>query len=195
MSDNDSDRVEPYDEKDIKADPLEEHAKTDEELEQAKSEIEATIAKEQQAAAELGIETSSDDSAREDVAPETVAAEPAPRVDTGPGEPSAMTPPAASAPVAHGDAQQRVNNAFLLEVVGGFFGLLGLGYLYAGDQQAGLIRLVGWWIVLFIMWSTVSLLTAILIGLCLIPVALIVQLLVPIWSASSLKARMQAEIM
>jgi hypothetical protein len=32
----------------------------------------------------------------------------------------------------------------LIELVGGIFGLLGLGYLYAGRTNDGLIRLVAW---------------------------------------------------
>lgn len=36
------------------------------------------------------------------------------------------------------------NTAFLIEFVGGFFGLLGLGYFYAGRTNDGVIRLIAW---------------------------------------------------
>ena len=58
------------------------------------------------------------------------------------------------------DEEQRRNNAFLIELVGGLVGLLGLGYVYAGRTTDGLVRLVGWWIVLATMWTVVATLTA-----------------------------------
>jgi len=33
----------------------------------------------------------------------------------------------------------------IIEIVAGYFGLLGIGYLYAGRIVAGLLRLFGWW--------------------------------------------------
>jgi hypothetical protein len=90
-------------------------------------------------------------------------------------------------------AEQRVNNAFLIEAVGGFLGFLGLGYIYAGRTEDGLVRLVGWWIAMAAMWTAVGLLTAVLIGVCLWLPAVAVQLGVPLWSASQLKLAMEAE--
>ncbi len=37
------------------------------------------------------------------------------------------------------------NTAMIIEIVGGYFGFLGIGYLYAGRTVAGLLRLFGWW--------------------------------------------------
>ncbi len=37
------------------------------------------------------------------------------------------------------------NTAMVIEIVAGYFGLLGIGYLYAGRTVAGLLRLFGWW--------------------------------------------------
>lgn len=33
----------------------------------------------------------------------------------------------------------------VIEIVAGYFGFLGIGYLYAGRTVAGLLRLFGWW--------------------------------------------------
>lgn len=107
------------------------------------------------------------------------------------GRPStAVVPSARIGP--QGDREQRINNAFLIELVGGFLGFLGLGYIYAGRTNDGLIRLIAWWVLIGAMWTAVSLLTIVVIGLCLIPGALIVQFGGPIWSASELKKEMQA---
>ncbi|MCS7222872.1 MAG: hypothetical protein RML36_12860 [Anaerolineae bacterium] len=37
------------------------------------------------------------------------------------------------------------NTAMVIEIVAGYFGFLGIGYLYAGRTGAGLLRLFGWW--------------------------------------------------
>jgi len=42
------------------------------------------------------------------------------------------------------------NIAMIIEIVGGYLGLLGLGYIYAGFTIEGIIRLVAWPIVLVV---------------------------------------------
>lgn len=37
------------------------------------------------------------------------------------------------------------NTAMVIEIVAGYFGFLGIGYLYAGRTAAGLLQLFGWW--------------------------------------------------
>lgn len=37
------------------------------------------------------------------------------------------------------------NTAMVIEIVAGYLGFLGIGYLYAGRTAAGLLRLFGWW--------------------------------------------------
>lgn len=37
------------------------------------------------------------------------------------------------------------DTAMVIEIVAGYFGFLGIGYLYAGRTAAGLLRLFGWW--------------------------------------------------
>ena len=67
------------------------------------------------------------------------------------------------------------NTAFLLELVGGFLGLLGLGYLYVGKTSDGVIRLIGWIVYDMIAFVTISLLLAVFIGIICIPIQLIIQ--------------------
>jgi hypothetical protein len=45
------------------------------------------------------------------------------------------------------------NTAFWLEFLGGILGFLGIGYIYSGLTNAGLIRLVGMWAVMSVTWS------------------------------------------
>lgn len=79
------------------------------------------------------------------------------------------------------------NTAFVIELVGGFFGLLGLGYMYVGRTNDGIVRLIIWLIYDIIAGITISLLIAVYIGCVCIPFQLIIQIGVPIWSATTLK--------
>jgi hypothetical protein len=45
------------------------------------------------------------------------------------------------------------DTAFLLEFIAGILGFLGIGYIYSGLTNAGLIRLVGMWAVMSVTWS------------------------------------------
>jgi len=38
----------------------------------------------------------------------------------------------------------------VIEIVAGYFGFLGIGYLYAGRTVAGLLRLFGWWVFIIV---------------------------------------------
>lgn len=82
------------------------------------------------------------------------------------------------------------NTAFIIELVGGFFGLLGLGYFYAGRTNDGLMRLIGWIIYSIIAWIVISLLLAVIIGIVCIPIQLVIQIGVPLWSANELKKQL-----
>lgn len=82
------------------------------------------------------------------------------------------------------------NTAFLIELVGTFFGLLGLGYMYVGRTEEGVIRLIIWIIYNIIAWVTIVFLSAFVIGCFCIPVQLAVQIGVAIWSATTLKNSM-----
>lgn len=80
-----------------------------------------------------------------------------------------------------------VNTAFLIELVGGFFGLLGIGYMYTGRTNDGVIRLILWIIYDLIAGITISLLLAVFVGILCIPIQLAIQIGVPLWSANNLK--------
>jgi TM2 domain-containing membrane protein YozV len=79
------------------------------------------------------------------------------------------------------------NTAFVLELVLGFFGLLGIGYMYVGRTQDGLLRLLGWLVYNIAAWVIITLLSALIIGIVCIPAQIILQIIIPIWSASALK--------
>ncbi|HNS51272.1 MAG TPA: zinc-ribbon domain-containing protein [Anaerolineae bacterium] len=84
-------------------------------------------------------------------------------------------------------------SAFLVEFLAGIFGLLGIGYLAAGKTNDGVVRLVVWLVYTVLAWLTISLLAAIVVGLVCIPFQLILQILVPLWSANKLKRQLIAE--
>lgn len=80
-----------------------------------------------------------------------------------------------------------VNTAFLIELVGGFFGLLGIGYMYVGRTNDGIIRLILWIIYDVIAAITISLLLVVWVGIFCIPFQFAIQIGVPLWSANNLK--------
>lgn len=82
------------------------------------------------------------------------------------------------------------NTAFLIELIGGLFGLLGLGYFYVGRTNDGILRLILWLIYNFAAWTGIILGSIIIIGVFCIPIQIIIQIGVAIWSASSLKKSM-----
>jgi hypothetical protein len=49
--------------------------------------------------------------------------------------------------------------ALILEVVGGFFGFLGLGWIYAGRPAIGIALLVGYWLLDWAIGVTLSIVT------------------------------------
>lgn len=80
-----------------------------------------------------------------------------------------------------------VNTAFLIELIGGFLGFLGVGYLYAGRTNDGVLRLILWIIYDVIAYIVIFALLSIFIGVLCIPVQLIIQIGIPLWSATNLK--------
>lgn len=82
------------------------------------------------------------------------------------------------------------NTAYLLELIGGLFGLLGLGYLYVGRTQDGILRLLGWMVYNVIAYIAISVLISLVIGVVCCPVQLIIQIAIPIWSATALKNKL-----
>lgn len=79
------------------------------------------------------------------------------------------------------------NTVFLIEFVGGFFGILGLGYFYVGRTEDGLIRLIAWLVYYTISYTIIVILSMMIIGCFLIPFQLAIQIGVSFWSATTLK--------
>jgi len=79
------------------------------------------------------------------------------------------------------------NTAFLLELIGGFLGFLGLGNLYVGRTNDGILRLIGWFIYLGMSYVLIVALSAVVIGIICIPFQFALQIGIPIWSAMKLK--------
>jgi TM2 domain-containing membrane protein YozV len=82
------------------------------------------------------------------------------------------------------------DTAFLIEIVGGFFGLLGLGYIYVGRTEEGVIRLIVWVIYNIVAYIAITALITIVIGCFCLPVQLAIQIGVALWSANALKKSM-----
>ena len=82
------------------------------------------------------------------------------------------------------------NTAFLIELVGGLFGLLGLGYFYVGRTNDGVIRLIALIVFDLVAYGIIALLVAVTAGIagCICaPIQLVIQLGVAFWSANGLK--------
>ena len=86
--------------------------------------------------------------------------------------------------------QKDPNTAFLIEMIGGFFGLLGLGYLWLGLTNDGLIRLIAWMVYNIVAWIAIVLLMVVVVGCFCAPVQILIQIGIPIWSAYTLKNMM-----
>ena len=86
--------------------------------------------------------------------------------------------------------QKDPNTAFLIEMIGGFFGLLGLGYLWIGLTNDGLIRLIAWLVYNLVAWVVIVLLMVVVVGCFCVPIQILIQIGIPIWSAFTLKNMM-----
>ncbi|MFP4321103.1 MAG: hypothetical protein ACLFTK_01475 [Anaerolineales bacterium] len=75
----------------------------------------------------------------------------------------------------------------------GLLGFLGVGYLFADRVEEGLVRLIGFLVFIIGGWIIVSLLSVVIIGLCLIPFMLLAQFGIPIWSALQLRKELEAQ--
>ncbi|MBA2363462.1 MAG: zinc-ribbon domain-containing protein [Chloroflexia bacterium] len=102
--------------------------------------------------------------------------------DTGYVSPSPATPYGTPpAPPAAKDP----TTAFIVELIAGIFGFLGIGHIYAEQTTRGVVLLVCWWaflvVEIFLMF--------IIVGFCLTPL----NLLVPLGSAFWLKREMEGQ--
>jgi TM2 domain-containing membrane protein YozV len=79
-------------------------------------------------------------------------------------------------------SQRDPQTAMILEIIAGLFGFLGIGHFYAGRTNVGLGLLIGWWVFLGIE----VVLMAFVIGLCLLPLNLIVPIVSGMWVRNEL---------
>ena len=103
-----------------------------------------------------------------------------------------MSQPPLAQPPMYQPTPKDPDTAFLIEMVGGFFGFLGLGYFYVGRSSDGLVRLLVWMIALAGAWILAWVFAAVIVGFCFMPVILAAQVGIPYWSADSLKRHMLA---
>jgi hypothetical protein len=84
--------------------------------------------------------------------------------------------------------------ALTIEIAAGLFGFLGMGHLYAGRTQEGILLLIGWWVVLVVAVTVIIFLSVCTfgLGLCLFPV---VWLGGPIFSGLRLRSIMTGQPM
>lgn len=83
-------------------------------------------------------------------------------------------------------------NIAWLELIG-LVGFLGIGYIVSGRVLEGLVRMALYMVMVSVGWMVTTLLMAVLVGFCLIPVMLIFQFGIPIWSAIDLKKQLEAQ--
>ncbi len=76
------------------------------------------------------------------------------------------------------------DTAFLIELVGGVFGLFGLGHLYAGLTNTGIFRLVLGFVALSVIYFILG---VTVVGLCAAPLVWIAQIAIAYFTANDLK--------
>lgn len=86
------------------------------------------------------------------------------------------------------------DTTFIIELLAGIFGFLGVGYMYTGMTGAGVVRLIGNWIYIALIWIGFTIFSAITLGFgaCLFFVPMILQVALPILSAYELREAMKA---
>ena len=106
-----------------------------------------------------------------------------------PATPAQPLAPSASPSLATTATSADPNIAFVLELVLGLIGFMGIGWMYGGQITVGVILLVGWWIAMAVGIGGLTLVTF-GVGCCLwIPV----QLIAPFISAFILRQQLQQQ--
>jgi len=101
--------------------------------------------------------------------------------------------PYTSAPPPYQQQAKDPNTAFLIELVGGLFGLLGLGYFYVGRTNDGILRLILFLFYNLIVYAVIvfiATLTGGILGCVCGPIQIVIQVAVAYWSANGLKTDM-----
>lgn len=85
------------------------------------------------------------------------------------------------------------DTAFLIELIGGVFGLFGLGYIYAGLTNTGIFRLIAGIVSLGILYTLFVVCGSfVIIGPCFAPLIWIGQVAIAYFTANDLKLSMNA---
>ncbi len=96
----------------------------------------------------------------------------APEPPAPPETPAPTPAPIQPAPTPAGSIKKDRSLAYLLEILPGIFGLLGLGWIYSGNLGVGLIVLVG-----YLIWDVIALVAAAVTGFlacfCIIPINIV----------------------
>jgi hypothetical protein len=102
------------------------------------------------------------------------------------GQGSYGQPPYGQPP--YGQAAKDPTTGLLLELIG-LLGFMGIGWIWAGETAIGVALLIGWWIVAPTLIFVATLLSFVLIGLCMFPLLP----LIPIASGVILMNRLKAK--
>jgi hypothetical protein len=101
-----------------------------------------------------------------------------------PGSPATAEPRPAAPQV-----QAAATTSLVLEIVFGFFSLLGVGHVYTGRIGLGLALMVGWWIFLGVA-ATISSLTAGLAACLFVPIYFVVPVISGVQASAYVKTAM-----
>lgn len=91
------------------------------------------------------------------------------------------------APQYSSQPRKDADTAFIAELIPGLFGFLGIGHMYGGNAPLGVGLLLGWWVFVFVEF----LLFSVLIGFCLLPLLLTLNVAVPLLSAFWVKRSLE----
>lgn len=104
----------------------------------------------------------------------------------GPGSMQQQPPQYGMTPTGMaGQGPKDSTTAFLVELIPGIFGFLGIGHMWSGNIPLGVGLLLGWWVFLTIEVFSFF----ILIGFCFLPLNVIVPILSAFWLKSKMEGR------
>ena len=91
----------------------------------------------------------------------------------------------------YGQTAKDPTTGLLLELIG-LLGFMGIGWIWAGETAIGVALLIGWWIVAPTLIFVATLLSFVLIGLCMFPLLPLIPIASGVILMNRLKARQAA---
>jgi hypothetical protein len=91
----------------------------------------------------------------------------------------------------YGQPAKEPTTGLLLELIG-LLGFMGIGWIWAGETVIGVALLIGWWVVAPMIIVVATLLSFVLIGLCLFPLLPAIPIASGIILMNRLKAKQAA---